>query len=349
MPKCFFFASKGSIFARWSTQTRINMGSSETEVKELAVMPWILLGSNSTVTTVTPVVKWPSALRNSNAVSCGVGILEVFEDTILGAGKAKRRIRVGNAAAADRMSGGIRNGVKSHGAKDRDSGRNGSRRLRACVSDGESWGTHPDRLARGGPRARDRKTFTRAHWRRRADRRPGQSFCRGCVRCRGVDRSLLRHSGGAEAIEERVEAGNDCDRYHGAFGGDDWRRTDARARRLARFCSRADEGTPARRCGPGGSAAESWGGTACRRWISRLRRSGMQRRRESEAGGVRIGWKDSGSASVEWRKAGERADCRIADRAVDRIEYALQSSRRGNSFHWASRQVTPLQSLIFRR
>src|SRR5882762_11871796 len=92
MPKYFFFSSKGSIFVRWSTQTRISMGSSETEVKELAVMPWILPGSRSTVTMVTPVVKWPRALRNSNDESEEVGILEVFEDTILAAGKAKRRV-----------------------------------------------------------------------------------------------------------------------------------------------------------------------------------------------------------------------------------------------------------------
>src|SRR5947208_1327090 len=93
MPKCFFFSSKGSIFARWSTQTRISIGSSETEVNELAVMPWILPGSRSTVTTVTPVVKWPRALRNSNDESEEVGILEVFEDTILGARKAKQWFR----------------------------------------------------------------------------------------------------------------------------------------------------------------------------------------------------------------------------------------------------------------
>src|SRR5229473_6912976 len=91
MPKRFFFSSNGSIFARWSTQTRISMGSSETDVKEMAVMPWILPGSRSTVTTVTPVEKWPRALRNSEDESDGVGILEVFEDTILGAGKAKQR------------------------------------------------------------------------------------------------------------------------------------------------------------------------------------------------------------------------------------------------------------------
>src|SRR6266481_4297624 len=67
------------------------MGSRETEVNEFAVMPWILPGSRSTVTTVTPVEKWPRALRNSIVESDGVGILEVFEDTILGAAKAKRR------------------------------------------------------------------------------------------------------------------------------------------------------------------------------------------------------------------------------------------------------------------
>src|SRR5260370_34726131 len=96
-PNCFFFCNSGSILARWSTHTKISMGSSETEVNEFAVMPWILPGSRSTVTTVTPVEKWPRALRNSDDESGGVGILEVFEDTIVGTGKAKRQIRVVNA------------------------------------------------------------------------------------------------------------------------------------------------------------------------------------------------------------------------------------------------------------
>src|SRR6266478_7753377 len=110
------------------------MGSSETEVNELAVMPWILPGSRSTVMTVTPVVKWPRALRNSIDESEEVGILEVFEDTILAAGKAKRRVRIGIAWPAIRLSSVIGNGVNIHGAKDRDSRWNGSRRLRARVS-----------------------------------------------------------------------------------------------------------------------------------------------------------------------------------------------------------------------
>src|SRR6267143_1282733 len=93
MPKCFLFSRNGRIFARWSTQTRISRGSRETEVKELAVMPWIFPGSRSTVTTVTPVENWPSALRNSGVVSGEVVIFEVFEDTILSDGKAKRRWR----------------------------------------------------------------------------------------------------------------------------------------------------------------------------------------------------------------------------------------------------------------
>jgi|ERR1700730_901628 len=89
MPNRFLWCSRGSILARWSTQTRISMGSSETEVKELAVIPCTKPGSRSTVTTVTPVEKWPSALRNSRAVSGGMVIVEVFDDTILGGGKAK--------------------------------------------------------------------------------------------------------------------------------------------------------------------------------------------------------------------------------------------------------------------
>src|SRR5713226_8551662 len=156
----------------------MSMGSSETEVNELAVMPWILPGSSSTVITVTPVVKWARALRNSNGESDGVGILEVFEDTILGAGKAKRRIRIGCGAAGIRMSGGIRNEVRSDGAKDRDSGRNGSGRLRAGVSNGEGGGKHPHRLTRAGSRARDRKTVARTHWRHRADRRTNRKSTR---------------------------------------------------------------------------------------------------------------------------------------------------------------------------
>src|SRR5260370_40782565 len=72
-PNCFFFCSSGSILARWSTHTKISMGSSETEVNEFAVMPWILPGSRSTVTTVTPVEKWPRALRNSDDESGGGG------------------------------------------------------------------------------------------------------------------------------------------------------------------------------------------------------------------------------------------------------------------------------------
>src|SRR2546421_8762727 len=188
MPKRFSFCSSRSILARWSTQTRINMGSSETEVNELAVMPWILPGSRSTVTTVTPVAKWPRALRNSDDESEEVGILEVFEDTILGALNAKQRIRIGNAAAI-RMTCAIRNGANHHGAKDRDSGRNGSRRLRARVSPGEGWGTHPDRLARGRACAGDCRRVARAHWGRRAGRRAGQSFCRGGGRGCGVDGS----------------------------------------------------------------------------------------------------------------------------------------------------------------
>src|SRR5258708_27265423 len=62
------------------------MGSSETDVNELAVMPWILPGSRSTVTTVTPVEKWPRALRNSRDESGGGGVFVGFLDYILGGG-----------------------------------------------------------------------------------------------------------------------------------------------------------------------------------------------------------------------------------------------------------------------
>src|SRR6266851_31861 len=143
MPKRFFFCSKGSIFALLSTQTRISMGSSETAVNELAVMPWILPGSRSTVITVTPVVKWPRALRNSNGESGGHGILEVFEDTLLGGGRANRRFRIGCGAGANRMRGGTRNELRSYGERDRVSVRRTSRGCRAGVSNGAGGGKHP--------------------------------------------------------------------------------------------------------------------------------------------------------------------------------------------------------------
>src|SRR5260370_7242936 len=94
----------------------MSMGWSETEQNELAVMPWILPGSCSTVTTVTPVANRPIALRNSDNESEEVGIWEVFEDTILGAGKAKQCVRMGNSLAPIQMTARTRNGVKTRSA-----------------------------------------------------------------------------------------------------------------------------------------------------------------------------------------------------------------------------------------
>jgi hypothetical protein len=44
-------------------------GSSETDVKELAVIPCTRRGAHSTVTTVTPVANWLRARRKSSDVS----------------------------------------------------------------------------------------------------------------------------------------------------------------------------------------------------------------------------------------------------------------------------------------
>src|SRR5260370_40058613 len=105
-PNCFFFCSSGSILARWSTHTKISMGSSETEVNEFAVMPWILPGSRSTVTTVTPVEKWPRALRNSDDESGGGGGVVVFFVIIRGRGEGKRRGRRVDERVRGRLEGG---------------------------------------------------------------------------------------------------------------------------------------------------------------------------------------------------------------------------------------------------
>ena len=67
--------------ARWSTHTEINSGSRDTEVNELAVMPWTLPGSYSTVTTVMPVANWPRAWRKVSELA-GVVTGGIVDDTI---------------------------------------------------------------------------------------------------------------------------------------------------------------------------------------------------------------------------------------------------------------------------
>src|SRR5579863_5905603 len=62
--------------------TSTSGGSSETDAKELAVMPCTFPGARSAVTTVTPVANWPRAWRNSRAVGGEVSIVEEFEDII---------------------------------------------------------------------------------------------------------------------------------------------------------------------------------------------------------------------------------------------------------------------------
>src|SRR5260370_39475611 len=113
-------------------------------------------------------------------------------------GRCRKIARVYDRAAREDLN----RREKHHDAKDRDYGRNGSGRLRARVSDGEGWGTRPDRLARGGTCAGDGKAFARAHWRQRPDRRNGQSFSGSRVRYRCLDSSLLRRGGAAQARSE---------------------------------------------------------------------------------------------------------------------------------------------------
>src|SRR5579864_1526248 len=63
-PKRFFAWRCAWVRARWSTHTSTSMGSSDTDVKALAVMPCTSF-SESSVITVMPVAKQASALRNS--------------------------------------------------------------------------------------------------------------------------------------------------------------------------------------------------------------------------------------------------------------------------------------------
>jgi len=62
------------------TQTRIRSGSSETEVKELAVMPCTTPGSRSTAITVTPVANAPVTRRNITGSREEMAMALTFQD-----------------------------------------------------------------------------------------------------------------------------------------------------------------------------------------------------------------------------------------------------------------------------
>src|SRR5215475_7686333 len=67
--KCAVHAKSGKLPALRAMQTSTSGGSSETEVKELAVKPRGRLSSSMAVTTVTPVTKQPKARRSSSGSS----------------------------------------------------------------------------------------------------------------------------------------------------------------------------------------------------------------------------------------------------------------------------------------
>jgi hypothetical protein len=60
-------SSHGRLLDFRSTQINASGGSSDTEVKELAVSPTLRPSAQTVVTTVTPVVKHPKASRNARA------------------------------------------------------------------------------------------------------------------------------------------------------------------------------------------------------------------------------------------------------------------------------------------
>src|SRR5258706_5146830 len=64
-------------------------GSSETDVKELAVMPCTRPGARSTVITVTPVVNAPATRRNITGLREEMAIALSFQDNTAARGGAK--------------------------------------------------------------------------------------------------------------------------------------------------------------------------------------------------------------------------------------------------------------------
>src|SRR5215831_17184694 len=68
--KCPLRISPSRLSARWYAQKSTNGGSSDTEVKEFAVRPYRTPSASQLVTTVTPVVKTPTACLKSQLSSC---------------------------------------------------------------------------------------------------------------------------------------------------------------------------------------------------------------------------------------------------------------------------------------
>src|SRR5208337_2388116 len=97
-----------------STQMETNRGWRETEEKELAVMPWTLPGSRSTVTTVIPVAKCPMMRRKNSDVTGAEDIAGSFED-IRNQRSEVRRQRAGSGPVV------MANGVASRWEGRRDS------------------------------------------------------------------------------------------------------------------------------------------------------------------------------------------------------------------------------------
>src|SRR5258707_547969 len=90
----------GCIRARRSTQTMISSGSSESEVKAFAVMPW-MSSSTRVVTTVTPVAKSPARRRYSRgSIGCGWSLLSLPGGPLHGGGRDGRFVLVEKIADA---------------------------------------------------------------------------------------------------------------------------------------------------------------------------------------------------------------------------------------------------------
>src|SRR5258708_4182358 len=197
-PKRFYRFTSGSNCAFSLTQIRISSGSSETEVKELAVMPCTRPGPRSAVTTVTPVANWPSARRNSDVVGVVGAMVEVFEDSTDPA--------QGRALASRIIIAKRRAKKECHdGAEDCDFGGHRARGLRVGEPPGARGRAHRNRFPRSIARPANGAAAPRSHCWRGADRGRGQRCGRGPVRCRSAHSSLLRPVSLAEAIERRVE------------------------------------------------------------------------------------------------------------------------------------------------
>ena len=294
-------------------------------------MPWTLPGARSAVTTVTPVANCPQAKRNSAGVGgfrrhdlrfSKISYRMADRSAERGASidaEARWNVSITKCHAVDSalpaalISGTERTVMTANGG---DFGWHGTRRNRLGQSPRASGRARRDRFARRAarPGSGEAACASRSVGRRRLAGTDNASAAAQCeVAVLTVPFSGLTAL--LEATETGVEAGHDRDRHHRAAGG-------CRLAARRRGCLGVWQGSAAEAAkellpqGVSIAAAFHNLGAALLTGDARggVRRPGLQRRRQSQAGRHGAGGENSRSARLERRKARECTDRGVESR-----------------------------------